>query len=93
MSSAEAKKLVRKYGSRLKVAEALILGRLNPREEELVDTVVSPMIMEVAQFRIVYLGTPQPVDPAPAGQRSLRNERLRIGSGRHNRAKGRRSRS
>jgi hypothetical protein len=53
MSSRRANELLKKYGgSRLKVADALMLGKLETREEVYVEELVGPIIFAAAGFRI-----------------------------------------
>ncbi|QQG45143.1 MAG: hypothetical protein HYW89_04055 [Candidatus Sungiibacteriota bacterium] len=44
--------LLTKYGTPLKVAEAFLKGELNPMEEEHIEDIVTPVILETAKFRI-----------------------------------------
>jgi hypothetical protein len=49
-----ADELLRKYKNPLKIAEALLLGKLDSSEQEYVDDLVSKIILEAAKFRIAH---------------------------------------
>ncbi len=55
-----ATELLRKYGSPLRVAEALLQDRLNSFEQRFVADTVTPPILEAARIR-VQQPTPDPV--------------------------------
>ena len=44
--------LLKKYGTRLKVAEALLLGNITSYEEEFLLELVNPVILEAAKIRL-----------------------------------------
>jgi hypothetical protein len=44
------------WGSPLNVAEALILGKLRPNEEQIAPSVIDPIILEAARIRLEAMG-------------------------------------
>jgi len=63
MGTVGREELIRKHGSRLEVAEALIMGKISSHEQEFIGEIVSPVILEAARIRLEANGllTPEHV--------------------------------
>ncbi len=48
--------LLKKYGSRMGVAEALIMGKIFPHEEPFIDELVNIVILQAAKIRLEAKG-------------------------------------
>ena len=56
MATIGAELLVKKYGSPLAVAEALLKGEVGSHEQKFVNEVVSPIILQAAAIRLGLVG-------------------------------------